>query len=114
MGQAVRRKTLTAEARVRLQTTPCEIVVDTVAQGQMYLIVLLFFPVIIIPPMPSTHLSLNTPSSEGQADEAWEPSNDGIVCVFYITNEMQLIQCSLLLSALYMFRAVFPPVIRSL
>ena len=29
-------------------------------------------------------------------------------CVFYITNEMQLIQHSLLLSALYMFRAVFP------
>ena len=27
--------------------------------------------------------------------------------VFYITNEMQLIRCSLLLSALYMFRAVF-------
>jgi hypothetical protein len=35
-------------------------------------------------------------------------------CVFYITNEMQLIQCSLLLSVLYMFRAVFPPIIRSL
>jgi hypothetical protein len=35
-------------------------------------------------------------------------------CVFYITNEMQLIQCSSLLSALYMFRAVFPPIIRSL
>jgi len=36
-------------------------------------------------------------------------------CVFYITNEMQLIQCSLLLlSALYMFRALFPPIIRSL
>jgi len=35
-------------------------------------------------------------------------------CVFYITSEMQLIQCSLLLSALYMFRAVFPPIIRSL
>jgi hypothetical protein len=34
-------------------------------------------------------------------------------CVFYITNKMQLIQCSLLLSALYMFRAVFPPIIRS-
>jgi len=34
--------------------------------------------------------------------------------VFYITNEMQIIQCSLLLSALYMFRAVFPPIIRSL
>ena len=30
-------------------------------------------------------------------------------CVFYVTNEMQLIQCSLLLSALYMFRAVFRP-----
>ena len=35
-------------------------------------------------------------------------------CVFYITDEMQLIQCSLLLSAIYMFRAVFPPIIRSL
>ena len=35
-------------------------------------------------------------------------------CVFYITNEMQLTQCSLLLSALYMFREVFPPIIRSL
>jgi len=34
--------------------------------------------------------------------------------VFYITNEMQLIQCSLLLSALYMFLVVFPPIIRSL
>ena len=30
-------------------------------------------------------------------------------CVFYITNEMQHIQCSLLLSALYMFRVVFRP-----
>ena len=36
------------------------------------------------------------------------------ICVFYITNEMQLIQFSLLLSALYMFRAVFPPIVRSL
>jgi len=36
-------------------------------------------------------------------------------CVFYITNEMQLIQRYLLLSsALYMFRAGFPPIIRSL
>jgi hypothetical protein len=35
-------------------------------------------------------------------------------CVLYITNEMQLIQCSLLLSALYMFRAGFLPIIRSL
>jgi len=35
-------------------------------------------------------------------------------CVFYITNEMQLIQCSLLLTALYMFWAVVPPIIRSL
>jgi len=33
--------------------------------------------------------------------------------LFYITNEMQLILCSLLLSALYMFQAVFPPIIRS-
>ena len=29
------------------------------------------------------------------------------VCVFYLTNEMQLTQCSLLLSALYMLRAFF-------
>jgi hypothetical protein len=28
-------------------------------------------------------------------------------CVFYKTNQMQLIQCSLLLSALYMFRGGF-------
>jgi hypothetical protein len=40
--------------------------------------------------------------------------NGTTICVFYITNEMQLIECSLLLSALYMFRAVFPPFIRSL
>jgi len=37
----------------------------------------------------------------------------GWTCVFYITNEMQLIQCSLLLSTLYVFRAVFPPIVRS-
>ena len=30
-------------------------------------------------------------------------------CVFYITNEMQLIQCSLLSSALYIFRGYFRP-----
>jgi hypothetical protein len=37
------------------------------------------------------------------------------ICVFYITSEMQqLIKFSLLLPALYMFRAVFPPIIRSL
>ena len=35
-------------------------------------------------------------------------------CVFYITNEMQLIQCYLLLSAFYMFQAVFLPIIKSL
>ena len=34
--------------------------------------------------------------------------------VFHTTNEMQLIKYSLLLSAHYMFRAVFPPIIRSL
>jgi hypothetical protein len=37
-----------------------------------------------------------------------------VKCVFYITNEMQLTQRSLLLSALYMFWAVFPSIIRSL
>ena len=38
-----------------------------------------------------------------------ESTNIYYTCVFYMTNEMQLIQCSLLLSALCMFRAVFPP-----
>jgi hypothetical protein len=37
------------------------------------------------------------------------PEENTSIRVFYITNEMQLIQCSLLLSALYMFRAVFRP-----
>jgi len=31
-------------------------------------------------------------------------------CVFYVTNEMQLIQCSLLLSMPYMFQAVLLPI----
>jgi len=35
-------------------------------------------------------------------------------CVFYMTNEMQLIQHSLLLSALHMFLVGFLPIIRSL
>jgi len=40
---------------------------------------------------------------------------EGVVEVnVYITNKMQLIQCSLLLSALHMFWEVFPPIIRSL
>jgi len=34
-------------------------------------------------------------------------------CEFYMIKELQLTQCSLLLSALYMFRAVYPPFIRS-
>jgi len=37
----------------------------------------------------------------------------GIWCV-HITNEMQLTQCSLLLSALNLFRAIFQPIIGSL
>ena len=36
----------------------------------------------------------------------------GFFCVFYVTNKMQLMQCSLLLSALYMFHSFFPPIIR--
>jgi hypothetical protein len=79
MGEAVRRQTATAEARVRSQASSCEAVVDTGALGQVFLTLLQFFLFIIIPPIPNTHLSLNTPSSEGQADEAWEPSNKEIV-----------------------------------
>jgi hypothetical protein len=37
----------------------------------------------------------------------------GTTCIL-CNNEMQLTQCSLLLSALYVFREVFPPIIRSL
>jgi hypothetical protein len=50
-------------------------------------------------------------------DRGWCGSHkvNVLYSVFYIANVMQLIQCSLLLSSeLYMFRAVFPPIIRSL
>ena len=49
--------------------------VEGVALGQAFLVLLPFFPVIVIPLMPNTRLSLNTTSSEGQADEAWGPSS---------------------------------------
>jgi len=45
--------------------------------------------------------------------EIWYKQQNFSASIFYITNKMQLIQCSLL-SALYMFWAVFPLIIRSL
>ena len=58
---------------------------------------------------PTTTVSI--PPSSSHLPQAQHPViHDRITncfyCVFYITNKMQLIQCSLLLSALYMFRAV--------
>jgi len=44
--------------RVRSQTSPCQIMVDTVALWQLFLPVLQFPPVRIIPPVLQTHLHL--------------------------------------------------------
>ena len=59
MTQAVSRRSLTAEARVRSQFSPCEIFVgEEVLLRHVFLRVLQFFPVYIIPPMLHTHLHL--------------------------------------------------------
>jgi hypothetical protein len=50
MAQAVSRQPLTAAARVRAQVKPVGFVVDKVALGQVFLQVLRFSPVNIIPP----------------------------------------------------------------
>jgi hypothetical protein len=50
MAHAVSRRPLTAPAWVRAQVNPVGFVVDKVALGQVFLPVLLFFPVNIIPP----------------------------------------------------------------
>ena len=55
MGQAVSRRSLTAEARVRFQASHEEFVVDEVALRQISLRVLRFPPVNIIPPLLHTH-----------------------------------------------------------
>jgi hypothetical protein len=39
--------------------------------------------------------------------QLFQTDEDSTSRIFYITNEVQLIQCSSSLSALYMFRAVF-------
>ena len=63
------------------------------------------------------HYSLRIPSAVHKV--VWTSHKTGgnklnLQCVFDITNEMQLVHCSLLLLALYTFRAVLPPIIRSL
>jgi hypothetical protein len=50
MAQAVSRRPLTAESRVRARVNTCGFVVDKVALGQVFLRVLRFSPVSIIPP----------------------------------------------------------------
>jgi hypothetical protein len=50
VAQAVSRRPLTAVAWVRAQVNPVGFVVEKVALGQVFLPVLLFFPVSIIPP----------------------------------------------------------------
>jgi hypothetical protein len=70
MGQMVSCQPLTADAQVRSQATSYVIVVDKVALGQVFLRVLRFTPVSIIPPILHTHFRLNPTPSEGQAGEA--------------------------------------------
>jgi hypothetical protein len=50
MAPAVSRRPLIAEFRVRAQSIHVGFVVDKVAPGQVFLRVLLFYPVNIIPP----------------------------------------------------------------
>jgi hypothetical protein len=50
MAQAVSRRPLTAAAWVRAQVNPVGFVVDKVAVGQVFIRVLRFYPVNIIPP----------------------------------------------------------------
>jgi hypothetical protein len=57
MAQAVSRRPLTAAAGVRAQVNPVGFVVDKVALGQVFLRVLRFSPVTIIPPW--AHVSEN-------------------------------------------------------
>jgi hypothetical protein len=52
MAQAVSRRPLTAATRVRARVNPVGFVVDKVALGQVFLRVLQFSPVSIIPPWP--------------------------------------------------------------
>jgi hypothetical protein len=54
MAQAVGRRPLTAAARVRAQVNLVGFVVDKVVVGQVFLRVLRFYPVNIIPPW-ATH-----------------------------------------------------------
>jgi hypothetical protein len=50
MDQAVNQRPLTAESNVRARVNPCGFVGDKVALGQVFLRVLRFSPVNIIPP----------------------------------------------------------------
>ena len=59
MAQAVNRLPLTAEARVRSQASPCKTLVDKVALGKVFLLVLRFSLASIIPQMLHTHFHLH-------------------------------------------------------
>jgi len=54
-------------------------VVDRVALGQVFLLSLLFPPVISIPPGLHTHIHLHAALTEGQTGDAWESSNINVV-----------------------------------
>jgi hypothetical protein len=55
IAQAVSRRLPTAEAQINAQVSPCGIVVDKVALGQVFLRVLRFSPVRIIPLLLHIH-----------------------------------------------------------
>ena len=74
MLPAVSRRYLKGEVPVRSQVSPREICSGQVGLGKVFLRVLPFSPVSIIPFMLYTHLYLHVAVKGGQKGEAWEPS----------------------------------------
>jgi hypothetical protein len=70
MAQTVSRRPLTAESRVRARHNPCRI-----CGGQVFLRVLRFYPVNIIPPLLSILLIYHHPGDE-QYVRQWQQLRD--------------------------------------
>jgi hypothetical protein len=45
----------------------------------MFLTVLQFPPVIVVPPTPHSHIPLHDPATKGKTGEAWEPSKKAVL-----------------------------------
>jgi hypothetical protein len=79
MAQAVGRRPFTAQALVRSQTSPHGICGGQSGTGTVFLRVLRFSPVSIVPPMLYTSIYVVILSSEGRAGEEWEPSKKAVL-----------------------------------